>query len=85
MIYKQRPNLKDTKLSTGEEGALAVTLQEYEPDVTCQPRMPMRPDLDDCQEILQMMPTSEDVQMFGAKGEPGVEVELPFPLTGRTS
>ncbi len=33
--------------------------------------------------LLSMMPTSTDDQIFGPKGVPGTDVELPFDLVGR--
>lgn len=41
------------------------------------------PDIKECQELLGLMPTSTDEQVFGQQGDPGVEVELPFDLAER--
>lgn len=57
---------------------------KYEPDVQCQGSMLRYPDINECQELLLLMPTSIDDQIFGPKGDPGVEVGLPFDLAGRT-
>ena len=67
----------------GQQGNLAVTIDTYKPDVECQPAMSMYPDIDDCKALLSMMPTSYDDQIFGQKGDRGVEVGLPFDLVGR--
>jgi len=40
-------------------------------------------DVRECQELLSMMPASEDIQVFGKKGDRGVDVGLPFDLAGR--
>lgn len=44
--------------------------------------MSRRPEIDDCETLLLTMSTSKKVQVFGKKGDPGVEVGLPISLDG---
>ena len=69
--------------SIGEHQGLGVTIDTYEPSVTCQPEMSIHPDLADCEVLLQSMPVSQDLQVFGPEGDLDVEVVLPFELVGR--
>ena len=39
--------------------------------------------MDDCKPLLQLMPASTDVQVFGGEKDAGVEVQLPFNLALR--
>lgn len=66
----------------GARGNLVIKIRQYEPDVQCQTSMSRRPEIDDCERLLLTMSTSKKVQVFGKKGDPGVEVGLPISLDG---
>lgn len=77
--------LEFRSLVPGEKAGLSITIEEYKPHVVCQEKMSKYQDVRECQELLSMMPASEDIQVFGKKGDRGVDVGLPFDLAGRTS
>jgi len=76
--------LEFRSLLSGETAGLSITIEEYKPHVVCQEQMSKYENVHECQELLSMMPASEDIQVFGRKGDRGVDVGLPFDFAGRT-
>lgn len=50
----------------------------YQPSVRCSPPIDYTPK--NCDQILWSMPTSKSRQIFGPRGDPGVQVGLPYEL-----
>jgi len=69
----------------GVRGNLVIKIRQYEPDVHCQTSMSRRPEINDCEPLLLTMSASQKSQLFGKKGDPGIEVALPISLDGRMS
>ena len=64
-------------MALGALGKLTMTLQQYHPKVQCSPRIPAGSlNATACQILLDQMLTTTSSQIFGQRGEPGVDVPL---------
>lgn len=54
-------------------------------NVKCMDAAIPAPTPEGCQAALRLMPASVDPQIFGHRGEPDAEVELPYSFTARKS
>lgn len=58
-------------------------MTSYRPQVRC--FIPIRDGPRGCEDILDSMPATENLQLFGASGDQGVQVALPYELSNSKS
>lgn len=68
--------LREINIPIGHMSSLQLQLYQYTPRVRCQ-RYGYVPDLAACKKVLQLVPASHNQEVFGPKGEVGVDVGLP--------
>ena len=72
-------------MALGALGKLTMTLQQYIPRVQCSPRIRPASSLNAaaCQVLLDQMLTTKSAQVFGQRGDPGVDVPLAQSFVAR--
>ena len=76
VCVKGSRNQGGVAVNIGDDEGLIVKIVPYRPNVRCSDEA-MRSTLDACQQVLDVMPGSNNPYVFGKAGSPGVTVSLP--------
>ncbi|KAL8942145.1 MAG: hypothetical protein Q9216_001830 [Gyalolechia sp. 2 TL-2023] len=67
----------------GRHGRLSLTMTSYRPQVRC--FQPIQDPPAECVDIVESMPATKDLQVFGTDGDQGVQIDLPREIANGPS